>query len=77
VILPLVPAPPSTGYDTTAVRQALATLPARRPDLLALKAGYAAQDANVRKAILAQFPLNNLAASYAKDPAGTTTQAWR
>lgn len=74
VILPLVPAPPSDGYDETAVAQALATLPDRRPDLLALKAGYAAQDATVRKAILAQFPLNNIAAAYAKDPAGTTTQ---
>jgi outer membrane protein TolC len=74
VILPLAPAPPSTGYDEAAVRQALATLADRRPDLLALKAGYAAQDANVRKAILAQFPLNNIAAAYAKDPAGTTTR---
>jgi outer membrane protein TolC len=74
VMLPLVPAPPSAGYDAAAVRQALASLPDRRPDLLALKAGYAAQDANVRKAILAQFPLNNIAAAYAKDPAGTTTK---
>jgi len=74
VVLPLVPAPPSAGYDEAAVRQALASLPERRPDLLALKAGYAAQDAKVRKAILAQFPLNNLAAAYAKDPAGTTTE---
>ncbi|MFI4963968.1 MAG: TolC family protein [Caulobacterales bacterium] len=73
VVLPLVAAPPSSGYDEAAVRQALATLPDRRPDLLALKAGYGAQDANLRKAILAQFPLNNLAAAYAKDPAGTTT----
>jgi outer membrane protein TolC len=74
VILPLAPAPPSTGYDEAAVRQALATLADRRPDLLALEAGYAAQDANLRKAILAQFPLNTLAANYAKDPAGTTTR---
>jgi outer membrane protein TolC len=28
----------------------------------------------VRKAVLAQFPLLNLAYNYAKDPAGTTTQ---
>jgi outer membrane protein TolC len=74
VILPLTPAPPSSGYDEAAVRQARTTLAERRPDLLALQAGYSAQDANVRKAILAQFPLNNLAASYAKDPAGTTTR---
>jgi outer membrane protein TolC len=74
VMLPLVPAAASAGYDEAAVALALASLPERRPDLLALKAGYAAQDANLRKAILAQFPLNNIAAAYAKDPAGTTTQ---
>jgi outer membrane protein TolC len=74
VILPLVRGPASAGYDAAAVRQAMTSLAERRPDLLALKSGYAAQDANVRKAILAQFPINNLAAAYAKDPAGTTTQ---
>jgi len=74
VRLPLAPPPASTGYDEAAIAQALASLPERRPDLLALRAGYAAQDANLRKAILAQFPLNNIAAAYAKDPAGTTTQ---
>lgn len=74
VMLPLVDRPPAADYDEAAVRQALATLPDRRPDLLALKAGYGAQDANLRKAILAQFPLNNLAAAYAKDPAGVVTE---
>jgi outer membrane protein TolC len=74
VILPLVPAPVDDGYDETAIRDALASLPERRPDLLALRAGYGAQDANVRKAILAQFPLINIAAAYAKDPAGVVTQ---
>jgi cobalt-zinc-cadmium efflux system outer membrane protein len=73
VVLPLASAPATSGYDAAAVARALATLPDRRPDLLALKAGYAAQDATLRKAILAQFPLNNLAANYARDPAGTTT----
>jgi len=74
VILPLVAPAASAGYDESAIVQALASLPRRRPDLLALRAGYGAQDANLRKAILAQFPLNNIAAAYAKDPAGTTTQ---
>ena len=73
VMLPLVPAQPTPGYDAAAVQQALASLPERRPDLLALKTGYGAQDATLRKAILAQFPLNNIAAAYAKDPAGTST----
>ncbi len=38
------------------LRRAVATLPRRRADLLALAAGYASQEAAVRQAILAQFP---------------------
>jgi outer membrane protein TolC len=41
--------------DTT-VDSALAALPQRRPDLLALKAGYEAQEQKYRAAILNQFP---------------------
>ncbi len=73
VVLPLRSAPPSAGFDPARVRQALAELPARRPDLLALQAGYGAQDANLRKAILAQFPLAQIAFAYARDPSNTTT----
>lgn len=36
---------------------ALAALPRRRPDLLALQAGYRSEQAELRAAILAQFPL--------------------
>jgi len=42
--------------DDAKVRAILPELPARRPDLLALKAGYASQDATYRAAILQQFP---------------------
>jgi len=73
VVLPLVEDPSEAIYDEAAVRQALAGLAERRPDLLALRAGYSAQDANLRKAIVAQFPLTQLAANFAKDPAGTST----
>lgn len=38
-------------------RAALASLPVRRPDLLALQAGYRSADERLREAILAQFPL--------------------
>jgi outer membrane protein TolC len=38
------------------VQRALADMAARRPDLLALEAGYRAQDEKLRAAILAQFP---------------------
>ena len=74
VRLPLVEGAAPVTYAPDEVQHALADLPARRPDLLALQAGYTAQDANVRKAVLAQFPLLSLAYNYAKDPAGTTTQ---
>ena len=74
VQLPLVPEPAAAIYDEVAIRSALASLPTRRPDLLALKAGYGAQDANLRKAILAQFPLSSLAVAFASDPAGVVTQ---
>jgi outer membrane protein TolC len=38
------------------VQRALGDMPKRRPDLLALQAGYRAQDQKLRAAILAQFP---------------------
>jgi outer membrane protein TolC len=42
--------------DFDAVRRMLPLLPDRRPDLVALRLGYQAQEASVRAAILAQFP---------------------
>ncbi len=42
--------------DDARVRAILPDLPARRPDLLALKAGYESQDQTYRAAILQQFP---------------------
>jgi outer membrane protein TolC len=43
-------------FDPVAIRAGLQGLPQRRPDLLALRLGYAAQDEALRQAILAQFP---------------------
>ena len=43
-------------FDTAAVERMLPALANRRPDLVALRLGYAAQEANVRAAILGQFP---------------------
>ena len=74
VMLPLVNGPPASAYGEAELRSALASLPDRRPDLLALKAGYGAQDVNLRKAILAQFPLSNLAIAFASDTAGAVTR---
>jgi outer membrane protein TolC len=42
--------------DPATLEHALAELPWRRPDLLALKAGYTAQQIRYRAAILGQFP---------------------
>ena len=54
--LPLVAEPDLPALDLAAARAALPTLADRRPDLVALRLGYAAQDEKVRAAILAQFP---------------------
>jgi outer membrane protein TolC len=55
-VVPLAPIDGVAPMDAVAVRAMLANLPDRRPDLLALRFGYAAQDESLRAAILAQFP---------------------
>jgi outer membrane protein TolC len=57
----------------SALDAAVAALPTRRPDLLALQAGYASQDANLRKSILSQFPLINLGYSRQSDTSAILT----
>ncbi len=47
---------------------ALAALPHRRADLLALAAGYQSQEENLRKAILAQFPSLTAGVNLERDP---------
>ncbi|MBI1425741.1 MAG: TolC family protein [Gammaproteobacteria bacterium] len=76
VELHLVQSAPLAKLSDTAVKQALQDLPQRRPDLLALKAGYAAQDARYRQAILAQFPAFNLGITQAQDTAGLKTNGF-
>ncbi|WP_395337404.1 TolC family protein [Novosphingobium sp. BL-8H] len=55
------------AFDAAGIRAGLGDLPRRRPDLLALRLGYAAADENVRQAILAQFPDLVLGGSIASD----------
>ena len=62
--------------DRKHIDQMLQALPQRRPDLLALKAGYAASDQRYRQAILAQFPAFSLAFTAARDTAGLLTQGY-
>jgi outer membrane protein TolC len=71
-VVPLSSAIDLPPWDPAAARQSLATLPDRRPDLLALRLGYAAQDQNVRVAILSQFPDLILGGSVSSDNSGVT-----
>lgn len=50
------------------LNQAIAALPRRRADLLALQAGYKSQEETLRRAILAQFPALNAGVNLERDP---------
>lgn len=66
--------PPYFSQPTPAqVQAALDDLPRRRPDLLALQAGYQSQQAKVRSAILAQFPALNIGFNTARDTSAVYT----
>jgi outer membrane protein TolC len=67
VIVPLATNVELPPFDPAPIRAGLATLPERRPDLIALRMGYAAADAQVRQAILSQFPDLVLGGSVASD----------
>ncbi|WP_443025426.1 TolC family protein [Sphingomonas sp. RB3P16] len=67
VVVPLATNVDLPSFDPAAIRAGLAKLPDRRPDLIALRMGYAAADAQVRQAILSQFPDLVLGGSVAGD----------
>lgn len=56
-----------------AIARLSATLADRRPDLIALRYGYRAADADLRAAILAQFPLMSLTINGASDTSRVAT----
>ena len=62
----LIPQAP-TLPDPQAAKDKIETLQDRRPDLLALKAGYQSQEARVRGAILSQFPSLSIGITRARD----------
>ncbi len=74
--LDLVGDPYQAEPNATQVQQALADLPRRRPDLLALQAGYQAQNAKLRGAILAQFPALNLGFNTQRDTGNVYTNGF-
>lgn len=58
------------ALDSHAITARLPDLAKRRPDLMALRAGYEAQDQRVRQAILAQFPAIAFGPLRARDNTG-------
>jgi outer membrane protein, heavy metal efflux system len=65
--------PPPEPVDVQTVHALLETLPQRRPDLLALQAGYQSQEAKVRAAILSQFPSFSIGITRARDTGSVYT----
>jgi outer membrane protein TolC len=63
--------PKPLGKDE--ITAALATVSQKRPDLLALQAGYHAQEESVRVAILEQFPAVSLGFNRASDTSNVQT----
>ncbi|HKR77408.1 MAG TPA: TolC family protein [Rhodanobacter sp.] len=74
--LDLVGAPYEVDPGAAQLATALADLPKRRPDLLALQAGYRAQEAKLRGAILAQFPAITLGLDRSRDTSNITTNGF-
>lgn len=62
------------SIDDDAASRGLAALPARRPDLLALQAGYRSEDLRYRQAILEQFPALGVGVQRSRDTGGTNTR---
>lgn len=60
--------------DESVIRQRMTQLGRRRPDLLALQAGYESQEQRFRQAVLAQFPAFNLGLTRARDTSGLYTR---
>lgn len=76
VSLKLVGQPWQSQPSDAQIDRALAQLIARRPDLLALKAGYDAQEADVRAAILGQFPNMQIGVNRARDTSAVYTSGF-
>ena len=73
VVVTLVGAPDLPVLDGGQVGQALADAGRRRPDLLALQAGYAAEDDRYRGALRAQFPAITVGPNRARDTSDVNT----
>lgn len=74
--LKLSPLSKPVPLEAPAIRQGLADIARRRPDLLALQAGYRSQEAKVRSAVLAQFPSINIGINRARDTSAVYTSGF-
>lgn len=72
-LAPLPPVPPPLGHGSASLAHRLKGIAHRRPDLLALQAGYRSQEAKVREAILAQFPSVSVGFTRAQDTSDVHT----
>jgi outer membrane protein TolC len=70
--LPAVPGP----VTSQALQSALIRVAQRRPDLLALQAGYQSQEAKVHTAVLSQFPSFSIGISRARDTSSVYTSGF-
>lgn len=59
------------------IQDAVSALPARRPDLVALQAGYASQEEKYRAAVLSQFPSLSVGFVRARDTSETYTSGFQ
>ena len=76
VPLHLTGTPFSIDPDENEAGRALTTMAKRRPDLLALQAGYRAQDEKLRAAILAQFPAITVGFVKARDNSNIASEGF-
>jgi outer membrane protein TolC len=63
------------AIDAASLEPLLMNLAARRPDLLALRAGYQAQEENVRRAIIEQFPKLSVGSNFLRDTTDVRSQS--
>jgi outer membrane protein, heavy metal efflux system len=73
VILNLVGESSFPTLDDQKIKALLPGLVKRRPDILALKAGYDSQEQKYRKAVLEQFPALNIGITSARDTSNVNT----
>jgi outer membrane protein TolC len=67
----------ASAPDDAQIDAALAALPKRRPDLLALQAGYEAQEQKYRAAIMSQFPSLTVGFNRARDTSNIYTTGFQ